>query len=792
MRHTTPVTNSAALCRSLPNFDRLKSHFRGTQAGLPACTAHSRLKRSRPKLLHASLQQHQASPHRDSSYSKNQLNCCPHTRTLHVASAIARPRPLSETAQPQQSQMLPGSVFRSCFNLIQQGKTGLGLDLLERLIGEHGPPDKADGFTILLAIASPGKQGRLEPALDCLQILPSERGRYYFELIKHYCSKGNCYALGRLQKALFADHRWKTFQQYPGAAWFGLVYSYGLLSRPDLAIAAFDEMQALGVWRPNDKKTANALLNAILSDANQMFDRFEMLTAAGLEPDLVTYNTMLKCCMRNNLPDKALHLFGELTRQNIPADEFTFTTLIKTLTYTGRVDEALQVQQSMQLAKFEATDTVWGSLIVACGRAGQLESALSLWQEFKQARGGLHNITDTGPCKALLIACGQAYQLHPALKVLEEMKAAGVPCDTTVYNCVMATCGASPGHQMSAENLDVAFGLLEEMRGRGVEADDITYSTLLNLCAEARQGHQALQLMQSLQESKTKLNTVVYTAFIKACGSSPDLAEHAHAAFKKMVWGPRRMKPNQITFVTCMRVLREANHLHEALDVYSGMRRAGFPGVNSEFQELVKACAEAALETNDSELKTKVGDFLIQSKQEGKKEIVDLHNLSAKEARAAVLCVLCNIQERFKTGKAIPGELCIIVGQGQHAQPGGPKLRWAIEQLLQKHLHMELDQVKAPLGTVNAQDQKLQNATPTTDPSQSESDYAAHTDIAAERRAQSSDALTGSKQYDTQHILPLAVSTLSADMPVSNLGRITISHETLLQWLRHKAPGGAC
>ena len=33
---------------------------------------------------------------------------------------------------------------------------------------------------------------------------------------------------------------------------------------------------------------------------------------------------------------------------------------------------------------------------------------------------------------------------------------------------------------------------------------------------------------------------------------------------------------------------------------------AGFPGVNSEFQELVKACAEAALETDDSELKTKV------------------------------------------------------------------------------------------------------------------------------------------------------------------------------------------
>ena len=44
-----------------------------------------------------------------------------------------------------------------------------------------------------------------------------------------------------------------------------------------------------------------------------------------------------------------------------------------------------------------------------------------------------------------------------------------------------------------------------------------------------------------------------------------------------------------------------------------------------------------------------VGEFLLQfsdnlSKQDGQAETVDLHTLSAKEARAAVLCVLCNIQ----------------------------------------------------------------------------------------------------------------------------------------------------
>lgn len=48
-----------------------------------------------------------------------------------------------------------------------------------------------------------------------------------------------------------------------------------------------------------------------------------------------------------------------------------------------------------------------------------------------------------------------------------------------------------------------------------------------------------------------------------------------------------------------------------------------------------------------------VGQFLLQfsdnlprSKQEGQAQTVDLHTLSVKEARAAVLCVLCNIQVR--------------------------------------------------------------------------------------------------------------------------------------------------
>lgn len=49
---------------------------------------------------------------------------------------------------------------------------------------------------------------------------------------------------------------------------------------------------------------------------------------------------------------------------------------------------------------------------------------------------------------------------------------------------------------MQAEHLERAFGLLDEMRSCGVEADCTTWGTLMNLCAEAKQGHRADQLLQ--------------------------------------------------------------------------------------------------------------------------------------------------------------------------------------------------------------------------------------------------------------------------------------------------------
>ena len=55
--------------------------------------------------------------------------------------------------------------------------------------------------------------------------------------------------------------------------------------------------------------------------------RFEVLMAAGMEADRVTFNTLLKACMRGNLADTALHTFHHMQQLNIPVGSLELATL---------------------------------------------------------------------------------------------------------------------------------------------------------------------------------------------------------------------------------------------------------------------------------------------------------------------------------------------------------------------------------------------------------------------------------------------------------------------------------
>ncbi len=57
--------------------------------------------------------------------------------------------------------------------------------------------------------------------------------------------------------------------------------------------------------------------------------RFEELVQVGVVPNIITYNTLLKSCMRCSDANRAAVLWSDMQRQGVGGDAYTYTMLIK-------------------------------------------------------------------------------------------------------------------------------------------------------------------------------------------------------------------------------------------------------------------------------------------------------------------------------------------------------------------------------------------------------------------------------------------------------------------------------
>ena len=167
------------------------------------------------------------------------------------------------------------------------------------------------------------------------------------------------------------------------------------------------------------------------------------------------------------------------------------------------------------------------------------------------------------------------------------------------------------------------------------------------------------------------------------------------------------------------------------------------------------------------------------------------------------------MQGRFKSGKGIPAELAIIVGQGQHPQEEGPKLRDAVEQLLHQQLHMPVGQLQAGASTVQlkvAAHAAIENMlclcaskrikyNCIVASAYSPLPLSLHVDFVWQDGAEESSKVESVHASQTSHKLNLE-PLQAAKTPASstkrqnrkeNKGRVVVTKDALLQWLHSKA-----
>jgi len=247
--------------------------------------------------------------------------------------------------------------------------------------------------------------------------------------------------------------------------WFALVSAYGRLGRLNSVSRCFKHARVHGKWfgREEDVSHTNQFLHALHSDTKKLFIRSRQLMQEGAVMDIVSFNVLLKSCMREGDTKRAKLVLSWMREHRVRPDSISYSTLIKVFSYSNNFDGVLYVMDLMDINGFEYTDDVCSNLLIACGNACQHDTALMIWRDIKSSR-----VPEMSLYEAMMISCNQASQGDRSLELLDEIKEHGLVPSVKAYNLALSACRAQPGKRARHLDLINAINLLSEMKVRGL------------------------------------------------------------------------------------------------------------------------------------------------------------------------------------------------------------------------------------------------------------------------------------------------------------------------------------
>jgi len=382
-----------------------------------------------------------------------------------------------------------------------------------------------------------------------------------------------------------------------------------------------------------DVKAANILMNCYaklgyLDSARDLLQ--QMLKGDGedaprIQPNIVTFNTLLDSCFKAGELDVALSVKNMLEASGIMPDQRTYTTLIATVARkpsmaSGVNDPTLAFTflEEMQSLDIRPNGMTYSALIDVCGRCRRSDLALKglrLMEDQKAHERQLLNLpqekrhslpAEVGAWTAAIKACGRTPgKIESAIKLFYAMPNFGVYPNTVTCGC-LADCLLRQGR--TTESLEV----LRYMKKNGISPSEVMYTSLMTSAsrlAQSKSEHSSAvqvysELMQSLVELSSKKdstsnnvplplsqkpvdNSELYQVSLvfqemKAAGVEPDLACY-NAMLKscanvgdvqraseilESIRSSKDMEPNDKTWRHIIQAAGKANRIDIALSTW--------------------------------------------------------------------------------------------------------------------------------------------------------------------------------------------------------------------------------
>merc|ERR1719253_2584275 len=171
----------------------------------------------------------------------------------------------------------------------------------------------------------------------------------------------------------------------------------------------------------------------------------------GIEPNLITYSTMLKGHCQNGDIQTAFAILEQMRKDaHLKPDEIMYNSLLDGCAQNNLVEEGLRLLEEMQAEGVKPSNFTLSILVKLLNRARRLQQAFTLVEDITKKYNfwpNVHVYTN------LVQACIFNQQLQRGLSVLEEMVVGRIAPDGRTYAILLRAC-------LSRGMLDQAAGLL--------------------------------------------------------------------------------------------------------------------------------------------------------------------------------------------------------------------------------------------------------------------------------------------------------------------------------------------
>lgn len=373
-----------------------------------------------------------------------------------------------------------------------------------------------------------------------------------------------------------------------------------------------------------DVKAANILMNvhAKLCDVESaQYLMGQMIYGNGtdvpqLEPNLVTYNSLLDACRRAGDLDAALEAKRQLDESALVPDARTYTTLIATVgrrasSASGARDTSMAFAflNEMTNLGIRPNGMTYSALIDACARCGRTDMALKglramLRQKSKEQRAMrpesrqnylLYN--EVGAWTSAINALGKAGRVETAMRLFQAMPKTGVKPNTITCGCL---ADSLLRHGRTADTLNV----LRYMKQEGIAPSEVMYTSLMTSAGRMAEIENKQKWNGRILEDDFMLGDgdtkaiEVYTVLMKSLTEESTTINNPNTQLLKVFLVFQEMKaagaePDLACYNALLRACARAGDLNHAMEVMRKIKDDGLIPNNTSWREALKTAEKA-------------------------------------------------------------------------------------------------------------------------------------------------------------------------------------------------------